>query len=87
MTWPPLRSRTAVTVVIQGCPERGCTTMFAPMSWAGREAVWPSQIAPQELSLRWWGRQPGSGTCKTGAGDGGGSGESIGFLMLYPPVL
>ena len=71
MTCPLLRSRSAVTVVVQGWPVRGCTTIFAPTSWAGSEEVWPCQIAPQELSLRWWGRHPGSGACKTGDGDGG----------------
>ena len=71
MTCPLVRSRTAVTVVVQGWPERGCRRIFAPTSWAGSEAVWPCQIAPQELSLRWWGRHPVSGACKTGAGDGG----------------
>ena len=39
MTCPLVRSRTAVTVVVQGWPVRGCTRILVPTSWAGSEAA------------------------------------------------
>ena len=41
MTWPLDRSRTAVTVVIQDWPERGCTTIDVPASSEGSPEVSP----------------------------------------------
>ena len=38
--WLP-RSRTAVTVVVQDWPFRGCTTMFAPTSSEGSAEASP----------------------------------------------
>ena len=41
MTCSLLRSRTAVTVVVQDWPFRGCTVMFAPTSSEGSAEVSP----------------------------------------------
>ena len=41
MTWPLLRSSTAVTVVVQDWPERDCTTMVRPTSSEGSPEVSP----------------------------------------------
>ena len=41
MTWPLLRSRTAVTVVVQDWPFRDCTTMVRPTSSEGSTEVSP----------------------------------------------
>ena len=41
MTWPLLRSWTAVTVVVQDWPIRACTTMVRPTSSEGSPEVSP----------------------------------------------
>ena len=41
MTWPLLRSWTAVTVVVQDWPFRACTAMVRPTSSEGSPEVLP----------------------------------------------
>ena len=56
MTCSLLRSRTAVTVVVQDWPFRGCTTMFTPTRSEGRAALiarlWPRTILTVNWSAR-----------------------------------